>query len=120
MPLWRQEREMETRYPELACAEAEATEVIRPCYSHRGWIPVGHDDTRCTTFIDLAPGPAGTPGQLFQLDGDDANKTLLASSLEEYFDDLIAVLQKGSVCARGCAWVDSATEATVFDLKPFL
>lgn len=48
------------------------------------------------TYLDFAPGPKGTPGQVIQLTSE-CDFVVLASSVSEYLDRLIQTLESGAL-----------------------
>ncbi|AKJ30758.1 hypothetical protein AAW51_4067 [Caldimonas brevitalea] len=73
--------------------------------------------TRARFFVDAAPAPAGTSGQLVFHDGDDYRTEVIASSIGEYFDDLISCLKRKLIFSDGHAWLSTATGASFSNLK---
>jgi cell wall assembly regulator SMI1 len=55
-PLWRQEL--------LARQDSQPPGAVRKAYAHPGWIPLARDWGGNNIAVDLAPGPAGTWGQV--------------------------------------------------------
>lgn len=119
LPEWRFAREMEA----LIRSDVEAfgepwsmpEDIIQRCPFHPGWIPLGHDNTRCQVLLDMAPGPSGRAGQVFWISGDDFTKKLLASSLADYLERLIACLDQGLICANDGGWHSVRTGGAVAD-----
>ena len=68
---------------------------IQPVYYHRGWIPVCRDLYGNQVAMDLAPGPAGTWGQMIIYGRDYDTKLVIASSLQEFLFNYVSDLEQG-------------------------
>jgi cell wall assembly regulator SMI1 len=63
---------------------------LQPEWWHPGWIPFTTDHTGNNICIDLAPGSAGTLGQVIHMFHDDDVRPVLASSLDEWLGTFVA------------------------------
>lgn len=70
-------------------------DAVQLCYVHRGWVPISKDLAGNVVAIDLAPGPAGTRGQIILFGRDFDTKVVVASSLQELFFVLVTDLEGG-------------------------
>jgi len=75
-------------YPEGAIALA---------YTIPGWIPLTQDGGGNHLGVDLAPGPAGTVGQVINFGRDEESKGVLASGWAEFLADFATFLESGAV-----------------------
>ncbi|KAI9885357.1 MAG: 1,2-dihydroxy-3-keto-5-methylthiopentene dioxygenase [Watsoniomyces obsoletus] len=71
-PLWRQEL--------LAKQDSQPSNAVRKAYAHPGWIPLARDWGGNNIAVDLAPGPAGTWGQIIIFGRDFDCKYVVARS----------------------------------------
>lgn len=60
---------------------------------NRGWIPIATDHHTAFYFIDLAPGPEGTVGQIVYCDGQECMLRVVAKSFDSFLAKLIAILE---------------------------
>ena len=85
-PLWRQEL--------LSKQDSQPASAVRKAYAHPGWIPLARDWGGNNIAVDLAPGPAGTWGQVIIFGRDFDRKYLVARSWSAFLatvaDDLQA------------------------------
>lgn len=89
--------------------EQAPQDVYKACNNDPGWIPIGQDWTNCHVILDMAPGPAGTLGQIFWKSGEDWAKELLAPSLNQYLMELAQAIEGGLVHASDGSWIDPST-----------
>lgn len=72
------------------------TNAIQTCYSHRCWVPITKDNCGNQVAIDLAPGPAGTYGQIILFGRDYDTKIVVASSFHEFIFNFVNDLEQGN------------------------
>lgn len=72
------------------------TNAIQTCYSHRCWVPITKDNCGNQIAIDLAPGPAGTYGQIILFGRDYDTKIVVASSFHEFIFNFVNDLEQGN------------------------
>ena len=54
--------------------------AVRAVYADPGWLPIATDGAGNGLAVDLAPGPAGTPGQVISFGADEPVRRVLAPS----------------------------------------
>lgn len=72
------------------------TNAIQLCYSHRAWVPITKDNCGNQIAIDLAPGPAGTYGQIILFGRDYDTKVVVSSSFHEFIFTFVNDLEQGN------------------------
>lgn len=77
-------------------ATSVPADTIATVYSDPGWIPVAHDYGGNYLGVDLAPGPAGTVGQVINFGRDEDRKFVLAPSFDAFVERLLAELESGN------------------------
>lgn len=70
--------------------------AIQTVYSHRSWVPITKDNCGNQIAIDLAPGPAGTYGQVILFGRDYDTKVVVASSFHELIFTFVNDLEQGN------------------------
>ncbi|SPK75940.1 conserved protein of unknown function (plasmid) [Cupriavidus taiwanensis] len=85
------------------------SQAVRFDFWNPKWIPIAKSVTGVRLFIDLAPGPAGTVGQLVVWEQDNITNAqqVVASSLATYLLDMAEALQHGWLRLDGKEWWDS-------------
>ena len=82
-------REQHSSFPELAVALD---------YTNPGWVPLTRAVTSSNYIgVDLAPGPAGTIGQVIIFGRDEDHKCVLASGWAEFLADYATFLESGAI-----------------------
>lgn len=92
--LWRGLEDMneEIRY----CMSSFPALAIQLDYSNPGWVPLANTNSDYLG-VDLAPGPAGSVGQVINFGRDEENKFVLASGWAEFLADYATFLESGAV-----------------------
>ena len=92
-----------------------ATQVIRYDWWNAGYIPIGDPQAATKLCIDMAPGPAGRPGQVIAWFADGPEHVVIAGSLHEHMEDLARRLESGAIRFSGelNGWVESATDRPI-------
>lgn len=94
-------------------------QAVRMDHWNDAWIPLAWDPTGAMLFMDLAPGPAGTLGQIVAWDKTDgANPVPIARSLDALLTPLSKALMDGRVtCVRSPflpGWTDPASGQALY------
>ena len=77
-------------------SESNPPDAIRPDWWNRSWIPISSDGSGNLECIDLAPGPAGTVGQIIDFDHETTDRTVLASSFREWVSQFVNDVADGN------------------------
>lgn len=77
--------------------EAWPEGAIQLDYANPGWLPLTRDAGGNHLGVDLAPGPAGTVGQVINFGRDEREKCVLASGWAEFLADVATLLESGAV-----------------------
>lgn len=78
--------------------EGAPGEPSGPCKSdwwNPKWIPITYDGAGNHHCLDLDPADGGTVGQIIDFWHDDASRTVVAASLEEFLDSYATALEEG-------------------------
>ncbi|MET3637094.1 SMI1/KNR4 family protein [Curtobacterium oceanosedimentum] len=99
-------------------ASSSPSGFVQPKYSTRGWIPLTHDGSGNHIGVDLAPGPAGTVGQVITFGADDDEHQVLAPSLLSYLDQVGTLIASGALTPSDDEddpdWTLSAPQSQLF------
>lgn len=77
-------------------ADPRETDMVKPGYANRHWIPFATDDGGNFLAIDLDPGPAGTYGQVINMGSDELRHYALAPGALEFVNWMQAELAGGN------------------------
>jgi cell wall assembly regulator SMI1 len=69
--------------------------TIRKDWWHPAWIPLTHIDTGDGHYLDLAPGPQGTAGQIIEMWNDAGLRLVVAASFREWLNSFTDDLEGG-------------------------
>jgi len=58
--------------------------AVRAVYAHPGWVPFASDGAGNHLAVDLAPGPAGVPGQVISFGPDEPVRYVLAPAADAF------------------------------------
>ena len=87
---------------ELETEELQDVERIRRLVRHPAWIPIA-GDAEADLFLDLAPGPKGTVGQLISFVSESELK-VIAPSLGAFFETYAGLIEEGALIIRKGAY----------------
>lgn len=80
-----------------AACRSIAPGVVRPLYTHPGWIPLWSDPTRPDYIgLDLAPDERGAPGQIINFGRNEDAHWACAKSFTELLEVLVAEVESGA------------------------
>ncbi|MCA9069211.1 MAG: SMI1/KNR4 family protein, partial [Planctomycetaceae bacterium] len=75
-------------------SESTPKNAIQPVWWSTSWIPITSDDCGNLECLDMAPGTAGSPGQLIDFDHETVHRCVIASSFRDamtaYVQDVLA------------------------------
>jgi len=85
-----------------------AGQKVRFDFWNPKWVPIAKNSTGTRLFVDLAPGPAGTAGQLvmWEPEGTDA-RSVVASGLTEHLVVMAEALERGWLQLSENRWWDA-------------
>jgi cell wall assembly regulator SMI1 len=96
---WTSWRDVATPSMEADCAELMTSfpaKAIARRYHHPGWIPLTRDGSGNHMGVDLAPGPAGTRGQVIVFGRDENEKLQVSTSVSDFFHWYANELEAGN------------------------
>lgn len=97
-------REWEHRYRD--CHVPDAYDALylgdraRRMVAHPGWVPLSRTPDGVGMELDFVPGPKGTPGQVLY-PVDECNFVIVGTSLGEFLDRFMTMLEQGEVEVEG-------------------
>jgi cell wall assembly regulator SMI1 len=98
--IWREWAELRAT-TDIAALDAPCRSIVpglvRPLYTHPGWIPLWSDPTRADYIgLDLAPGDNGTPGQIINFGRNEEDHFCCARSFGELLQILVEEVESGA------------------------
>ena len=102
-------------------AESFPSTAVAPGHFNPGWVPLASDLNGRSLGVDLAPGPAGTVGQVINFGTREPCKCVLAPGWGEFLADYATFLESGAVGTSGpnatdpCAWYTDAFDGHCHD-----
>jgi uncharacterized protein (TIGR02996 family) len=83
-------------------------------YANSGWLPLAQSGGSDYLGVDLAPGTAGTVGQVINFGRDEHHKCVLASNWAEFLADFSTFLESGAVSVIDpdpSIWIEACSAA---------
>lgn len=85
--------------------ESRAPDVVSAAYWKFGWVQFTEDGGGNGFAIDLAPEPAGTPGQVINVGSDDDHRQCYAASIPDFLHKLATLIRTGRATPANGHWL---------------
>lgn len=93
--MWREAEDYNEEYrDEMSSSPKDAVALD---YANLGWIPLAVDGGNNCLGVDLAPGPAGSRGQVINFGRDEKRKCVLAADWAEFLSGYADYLESGAI-----------------------
>jgi cell wall assembly regulator SMI1 len=84
--------------------ESHAPHLVSAAYWKPGWVQFTEDGGGNGFAVDLAPEPAGTPGQVINVGSDDDHRQCYATSIPQFLSALATLIRTGRATPTNGHW----------------